>query len=132
MKTSFLNLFYKVTSARKYQHGFQKAVTHFFPSLSIAVLLTLLTSFSVHSIAQGTWTAIKNTAPHANNSTMILLSDGTVMSHSGSGSSYGTIWDKLTPDINGSYINGTWTSLAPMNNDRLYFSSNLLKDGRLY
>jgi Secretion system C-terminal sorting domain/Kelch motif len=97
-----------------------------------SLLVILLCVLSSRIIAQGTWTAVAKAAPHSNNATMILLSDGTVLAHSGSGSSNGTIWDKLTPDKNGSYINGTWTSMAPMKDDRLFFSSNLLKDGRLY
>ena len=38
---------------------------------------------------------------------------------------------KLTPDINGSYANGTWTQVASMHHSRLYFGSSVLADGRL-
>ena len=98
-------------------------------------LITLFIFYSSQSNAQGTWTQIAKTAPHGNGGTMLLLSDGTVIAKSKSGGpsgGSGTIWDKLTPDIHGSYINGTWTSIAPMNYDRLYFSSQVLKDGRVY
>jgi len=42
-------------------------------------------------------------------------------------------WYKLTPDINGSYLNGTLTLLTPLPGtySPLYFSSQILKDGRL-
>ncbi|HQF27499.1 MAG TPA: BNR-repeat neuraminidase N-terminal domain-containing protein, partial [Bacteroidia bacterium] len=82
----------------------------------------------------GTWTLLSNTPPHANGGGMILLSDGTVLckTFSGGADGYGNIYDKLTPDANGSYANGTWSSIAPMINTRLYYSSQVLMDGRLY
>jgi hypothetical protein len=42
-------------------------------------------------------------------------------------------WWKLTPDANGSYVNGTWTQAAslPSNYAPLYHSSAVLPDGRL-
>ena len=44
---------------------------------------------------------------------------------------YQQCW-KLTPDIHGSYVNGTWTSLAPMHYPRQYFASDVLVDGRVF
>jgi hypothetical protein len=46
--------------------------------------------------------------------------------------SQGTAWYKLKPDSNGSYINGTWTALASMNDSRLYYASMVLPDGRVF
>jgi hypothetical protein len=68
---------------------------------------------------------------------MILLSDGTVMIHSDSvpndsSNTMTTSWEKLTPDSFGSYINGTWSRIADMQNSRLYFASQVLKDGRVF
>jgi hypothetical protein len=40
-------------------------------------------------------------------------------------------WYKLTP-TNGSYVNGTWTTLAPMNDIRQFFASAVLQDGRVF
>ena len=43
-------------------------------------------------------------------------------------------WWKLTPDINGSYVNGTWSklaSLASSNHGPLFFGSAVLADGRV-
>jgi hypothetical protein len=82
----------------------------------------------------GAWTQLVNSAPAASGGLMLLLSDGTVMAKSstGGGDGVGNVWNKLTPDIHGSYVNGTWSPLASMYCTRLYFSSQLLKDGRVY
>lgn len=58
-----------------------------------------------------------------------LLTDGTVMFQGNNGSD----WAKLTPDINGSYLNGTWSQLAnlPAGYDPYAFASSVLADGRL-
>lgn len=86
--------------------------------------------------AQGTWTQVTNLPPDTSGGAMLLLTDGTIMCKTQTGGtgmgSIGTVWNKLTPDANGSYINGTWSVLAPMANSRLYFSSQVLKDGRVY
>jgi len=60
---------------------------------------------------------------------MWLLTDGTVITQSGD---VGQHWFKLTPDAHGSYVNGTWTTLAPMSFPRLYFTTNVLQDGRVW
>jgi hypothetical protein len=79
------------------------------------------------------WTALTNLAPGASGGGMLLLSDGTVLIKSQTGGAgYGNQYYKLTPDINGSYVNGTWTAIAPMIDTRLYYSSQVLKDGRVY
>ena len=77
--------------------------------------------------AEGTWTALANVAP-GGVETMLLLSDGTVMAQNGGG----TGWYKLTPDSTGHYVNGTWTTRTAMHYSRLYYSSDVLKDGRLF
>jgi len=56
---------------------------------------------------------------------MQLLSDGTVMGQLTGGSS----WYRLTPDLNGSYVNGTWSAIAPMKYTRLYYSAAVLTNG---
>lgn len=57
------------------------------------------------------------------------LTDGTVMGQGGDDSD----WWKLTPDITGSYVNGTWTKLAslPSGYSPEAFASAVLADGRL-
>ena len=71
--------------------------------------------------------------------TMLLLTDGSVMCHE-----YGTAnWQKLVPDAQGDYVNGTWQSLASMpanapttqngpTDAPLYYASAVLKDGRVF
>src|SRR5579884_445692 len=78
------------------------------------------------SQAVGTWTALANTPPTSVNN-CLLLSDGTVLALDGNGNC-----NKLTPDIHGSYINGTWTRLAPMNASRLFYASQVLTNGMVF
>ncbi len=75
----------------------------------------------------GHWVKITNDPGLTRCSQMFLLTDGTVMLQE----SNGTLWKKLTPDANGSYINGTWSDIAPMNFPKLYYASSVLNDGRV-
>jgi Kelch motif len=59
---------------------------------------------------------------------MLLLTDGSVMCQEQGGKR----WKKLTPDASGSYINGTWSDLAPMHWTRRYYASAVLADGRVF
>ena len=88
-----------------------------------AAALTL--SFS--AAQAGTWTPVVNTAPGGVN-LMMLLSDGTVITQNGGGNG----WFKLTPDIHGSYANGTWTTIASMHDTRLYGPSQVMPDGNFF
>lgn len=101
-----------------------------FTGLFFVAIMLFLCRFS--SAQTGTWTAVANLAPHANMGVMLLLTDGTVICHNATGGTYGTGWDKLTPNAAGSYVNGTWTSIASMNNDRLFFSTQVLPSGKVY
>ena len=76
----------------------------------------------------GVWTPLKNWAPDFAG-TMLLLTDGTVMVQ---GYLPGNNWMRLTPDSSGSYINGTWTTLAPMSIPRLYYASHVLQNGKMW
>jgi hypothetical protein len=95
-----------------------------------ALLMLLLAFFGLFapgkSAAAGTWTPLDNSAPETI-SLMLQLSDGTVMCQGFED----TNWYRLTPDASGNYVHGTWTTLAPMNDSRLYFSSQVLRDGRV-
>src|ERR1039458_3045806 len=93
-------------------------------SALMLVVISLLMPWQMK--AAGTWTALAHAAP-ATVQLMLLLSDGTVMCSDGGGST----WHRLTPDIHGSYINGTWSTLASMHDTRLYFSSDVVPDGRV-
>jgi hypothetical protein len=59
---------------------------------------------------------------------MMLLTDGTVMVQ---GNPYES-WMRLTPSANGSYANGTWSFLASMSQQRLYFASHVLQNGKVW
>ena len=75
----------------------------------------------------GSWQPLTN-QPTFNASTMLLLTDGTVMCQEANG----TAWWRLTPDEWGDYANGTWSPLAPMIDARLYYASAVLADGRVF
>lgn len=77
------------------------------------------------------WTQLANQPPYPIWYTQLLL-DGRVLAFECVVA--GTAAKRcctLTPDINGSYVNGTWTSVASMNNNRLVFTTFILNDGRV-
>ena len=78
------------------------------------------------AVAGGTWSALATAPPTGVNASM-LLSDGTVFTYDSSGNC-----NRLTPDIHGSYVNGTWTRLTMMNDARLFFASVLLTNGNVF
>src|SRR5258708_18209771 len=92
----------------------------------------------------GSWTTL--TPLTFNAGTMLLLTDGTVVCQEVDAQGYGTSnWHRLAPDAFGNYENGTWSAIAPLPPNPaipalaggpahapLYFSSGLLRDGRLY
>jgi hypothetical protein len=72
--------------------------------------------------------------PTFNAGAMILLTDGTVMVlDQGSNNTGGSQWWRLTPDINGNYLKGTWSKLASLPSGYVpeYFTSAVLPDGRV-
>jgi hypothetical protein len=82
------------------------------------------------------WTPLVNPPPFGTPGTMLLLSDGTVLVHDEPDNNVtgGTNeWWKLTPDSQGSYIDGTWSQVAsmPASYTPLYFASAVLPDGRM-
>jgi hypothetical protein len=84
--------------------------------------------FGWQEAATARWQRLTNQPPF-DTDTALLLTDGTVMVHE-----YGNNnWWRLTPDINGSYLNGTWSQLASMSSSYgpLYFASAVLPDGRV-
>lgn len=74
------------------------------------------------------WTPLAN-APGFNAAAAQLLTDGTVIVQAYNSG----VWKKLTPDNTGSYVNGTWTSIAsmPSGYNPLYYGSAVLPDGRV-
>jgi hypothetical protein len=87
------------------------------------ILLALLGIVSAQS-----WTPLNN-QPTFSASTPLLLSDGRIMMHD---ADYADWWT-LTPDINGSYQNGTWSKIAglPAGYAPLYYASAVLPDMRV-
>src|SRR5215469_8494590 len=76
------------------------------------------------------WQPLTNQAPSGPNGVQIMIqgTDGSILVQSFDGQT----WMKLTPDDRGSYINGTWTTLASEPVPRLYFASQIMPDGRLF
>jgi Secretion system C-terminal sorting domain/Kelch motif len=103
---------------------------------SLFVLLFFM--LAQNSMAQGAWTALRDTAPELNAGVMLLLTDGSIIMTTTTDpnavwdDSCGPAWNKLTPDSTGSYVNGKWSLIAPMHNSRLYFSSQVLQNGKVY
>jgi hypothetical protein len=60
---------------------------------------------------------------------MLLLPDGTVMAQAAGLSRH---WYRLTPNVHGSYVNGTWTSRQSMGISRYDYASAVLRDGRVF
>jgi hypothetical protein len=78
----------------------------------------------------GTWVLMTNYAP-TNVIEMLLLSDGSVMLSDYPDLTTSKGWYRLTPDSSGSYLNGTWSTLATMHDTRGDFSSVVLTNGRV-
>jgi hypothetical protein len=78
--------------------------------------------------AGGYWTPLTN-QPSFTTDTALLLTDGTVMVHVYQSSA----WWRLSPDVNGSYVNGTWSQLPSMQSgySPLYFASAVLSEGQV-
>jgi hypothetical protein len=100
----------------------------------LATIFFITAFFSKSVTAQSSWTPLTNLSPDTNAGVMLLLSDGTVMAKTISCTcdTIGNVWNKLTPDSLGSYVNGTWSRLASMHDTRFYFASQVLKDGRVF
>lgn len=94
-------------------------------TLAIALGVSLATAGAAQA---QTWTSLIN-QPTFTTDTALMLTDGTVMMHQYSSTS----WWRLTPDNTGSYLNGTWAVTAPMPGSYkpLYFASAVLPDGRV-
>jgi hypothetical protein len=76
------------------------------------------------------WKLLTNNPPNgAFVDNPLLLTDGTVLVHD----YYNSNWYRLTPDITGDYVNGTWSQVAAMSSNYapLWFASQVLPDGRV-
>jgi Abnormal spindle-like microcephaly-assoc'd, ASPM-SPD-2-Hydin len=92
---------------------------------TVAILLALL-----EVVAAQTWTPLVN-QPGADVGAMLQLRDGRILVHEEqSGDS--KVWHILTPDVTGSYVNGTWSSggSMPLGYAPWFFGSQVLMDGK--
>jgi len=80
--------------------------------------------------AAGTWASV-TTPPASYFGHVFLLSDGTVLALDNSSGGGGNQWYRLTPDSSGHYASGTWSAIQPMSDTRLYFSSQVLTNGKV-
>lgn len=100
--------------------------------MTIIMRGTILTGILLLAVTAGafaqTLTPLVNQPPDGD-IICFQLTDGTVLVQGGAE----TDWWKLTPDKNGSYVNGSWTQMAslPSGYDPLYFASAVLADGRV-
>ena len=92
----------------------------------VVTLVVLLGGFAV--VSAQNWTPLTN-QPTFSASNAYLLTDGRVMVQDTEAAD----WWALTPDITGSYLNGTWSQLAslPAGYTPLYYAGAVLPDGRL-
>lgn len=93
----------------------------------VALLPILFLALPVAGTA-ASWTKVTALAP-SGAGVMLQLPDGTVMIQRNSNAT----WMRLTPDTQGSYINGTWsTAIAAAPTRRLYFASQVLPNGKVW
>ncbi len=82
------------------------------------------------------WTPLQNPPPFGTPGTMLVESNGAVLVHDEPDNNVtggSTMWWQLTPNSQGSYIDGTWSQVAsmPAGYTPLYFASAILPDGRM-
>jgi hypothetical protein len=80
-------------------------------------------------VSAQSWTPLNNQPPNISAANPLLLNDGRVIVLDSGGQD----WWALTPDINGSYQNGTWAKLGllPKGYAPTYFASAVLPDTRV-
>jgi hypothetical protein len=100
--------------------------------LRMPVLATLMLLAALGIASGQSWQPLTN-QPSFPAGAALLLTDGTVMVHHEDANDGFSEWYKLTPDINGSYVNGAWSQVASLasNYGPLFFASAVLPDGRL-
>ncbi len=100
--------------------------------VAAATLLTIL--WAVPSVQAQTWTPL-NQPPPVGVTLCLLLTDGSVICQSSNYATHtaGGDWYKLTPDLFGSYQNGTWSQIASLPSGYVpqAYASAVLADGRV-
>jgi hypothetical protein len=104
-------------------------------------VLPALEQLEARNLMAGTWTPLANAMPKDTSGTadgagtMLLLPNGTVMVNGTNGNNNDFVsnaWYQLKPDATGSYLNGTWSTLAPMGTQRLYFGADVLPSDKVF
>lgn len=100
------------------------------PIFRMCAIFIALSSLSVPwEAVSGSFTPMTTALPSSfSPGHMLLLPDGRVMVQD----SGGVAWEFLLPDYQGHYIDGTWSNCPSMNLARLYYSSDVLTDGRVF
>jgi len=100
--------------------------------IRVLAVVALLFGAAPITLSAQTWQPLVH-QPSFTAGQVLLLTDGTVMVHHEDPNDGYTQWYKLTPDINGSYVNGTWSQLASLSSSYgpLFFASAVLADGRV-
>ena len=95
---------------------------------TLGVTVTILTLLGISS-AQS-WTLLANPSPGPVGP-VLQLRDGRILAHEDQGGDAGQWWI-LTPDIHGSYVNGTWSNGGHMQSGYapFFFGSQVLLDGK--
>src|SRR5579863_7842161 len=98
-----------------------------FKALRFAVPFLLACHLLVPSpaMAVGSWVSAFNGPPGVSVEEMLLLSDGTVIAQD-SNTNNAANWYRLTPNAQGSYVNGSWTQIASMHYKRNVFGKAML------
>ncbi len=94
-------------------------------SAGLPALFVLMAAAAPAARANG-WQPLTNQPP-ATASTLFLMMDGRVLMND----YFSAHWWVLTPDASGSYLNGTWSQVHDSHDDRLYYASGVLSDGRV-
>lgn len=103
--------------------------------ITTCLMAALMVSLASPALAQGRWELLTAPAPTPvpgiipQLDTMLLMTDGTVLILSAVDNQ---TWYRLTPDVYGNYVNGTFSLVGKMNIPRLYFASQVLQDGRVW
>jgi hypothetical protein len=93
------------------------------PSLSVVVLLAFPRIVS----AAPTFAQLTN-SPGSGAFNIWLMTDGTVLAQL---TSDAKSLKKLTPDVNGNYYDGNWSSVGSFSLAKVFYASQVLSDGRL-
>ena len=99
------------------------------PFVRLAIALSVLLALAGIAGAQS-WTTLTN-QPGAATGPLLQLRDGRILVNESQGPDPG-VWFILTPDVHGSYVNGTWsvTGHLPAGYAPVYFGSQVLLNGR--